>query len=607
MRRSIIRTGFVLVAAATVFAMLSSGIVLGGPPPERPVGPPIRADEGEIMGWIEDLVEIGLKGASEGRRPGTPAAWESAEYIRDRFQEIGLQSVGYSPPEGTTIYTFAADDWGLTVYYDGVEESVDCYPVQYVDSTGPAGIGAPMVYVGSGSEADFAATDVEGKIVLVDIYYPWVSMDWMPVFYSDDPIHQTWYHAPLYSDYPSRYWRAVEHGAVGWIGIFADRPYADGGKKFQAIGSGYDGTVGPIPALWIDKDDGDHLRELIADNTVEADLLLNSSVTPSVEYNVIGMLPGRSDDVILIGAHYDSVFDGATDNAVGVGILLAAAKHLASLPEVSRDSTWVFLCQAGHEAAGMIGARSFIDHHKDDIMENLVIYLNIDHLTAIETDPVQVGEHAGVMALTLCAVPDHPIFIDIITAAVIRYLPTRVMVAPDWNPIFGTPSEPVWKQLGYRVCDFISGPSYYHTTHDTLDKIDRDLLVPSVSFYVDVVRKLDGIPSSLIDTCPPLFTPIYYGVQPTPPIPRTLYLGHGSMSTEGERAQGNGVLFVTGDKIYLGLDGNDWVAWDIIQEGQHGVVKVYECQSELGSLRVRINRESVVATGSKVHFVGENA
>jgi Zn-dependent M28 family amino/carboxypeptidase len=567
----------------------------------------LRPDEGQIFTWIEDLVEIGLRGESEGRRTGTLADWESAAYIRDRFEAFGLQAVGYSPPEGADVYPFTADDWGLTVHYGGVEESIDCYPVQYVNSTDPEGISARMVYVGDGSAAEFEAADVEGKIVLVDIYYPWVPLGWIPVYYFDDPVNQSWYHAPLYSNYPSIYARAVQHGAAGWIGIYADQLYADGGKKFQAIGSGYDGSVGSIPALWIDKDDGAYLKDLVTTHTVEADLLLDAEATPSVTYNVVGVLPGSSDDVILIGAHYDGTFDGATDNAVGVGILLATAKHLAQLPAESRDKTWVFLCQSGHEAAGMVGARSFIDYHKDDIMDNLLIYLNIDHLTAIETDPEQMGEYIGMKAVTLCAVPDHPIFIDIITTAVSRYLPKRVMVAPDWNPIFGTPSEPIWYNLGYRVCDFISGPSYYHTTHDTLDKIDRDELVPSVEFYVDVVRRIDGVPSTLIDTCPPLPTPIYYGTEPTPSIPRTLYSGFGSINADGEPTHGNGVLFVTEDMIHMGVDEADWIVWDIVRQWQHGHVKIYECHGEPGRLLVRINKDSCVATGPGVHFLGSSA
>jgi len=560
----------------------------------------------EIYGWIEDLVGIGLKDGSEGRRAGTSAAWESVDYMRDKFEEFGLQDVGYDPPDGVDIQVFTVDDWGLTVYYDGAEESIDCYPVWYVSSTGPAGIMAPMVYVGSGTEAEFEATDVAGKIVLVDIYYPWVPMSWTPVYYYDDPIDQTWYHAPLYSDYPVIYYRAVEHGAIGWIGIYADQYYAHDGKKFQGIGEGYpDGSVGPIPALWVDKEDGAHLKDLASSYSVDAHLLLDSRLTPSVEYNAVGVLPGKSDDLILLGAHYDATFDGAMDNAVGCGILLAIAKYLAQLPPSCRDKTWMFLSQGGHEECGMAGASSFIASHEDDILTKLVIYFNIEHLASIETDPEQVGENVGIKPIYLCAVPDIPVFIDIISKAVTTYLPTRVLVSPDWNPLFGTPGEPIWKELGYRVCDFISGPSYYHTPDDSLDKIVPEQLVPSTKFYIEVITNLDDIPTNLIDTCPPLPTPIYWGIEPTPQIPRTLYLGCGSMST-GDNYNGKGALFETEDAIYLGVDESEWTAWDIIQRWEKSNVKTYCCQSEeWGILWVHVHKERCLAIGSAVFFVGK--
>jgi len=265
----------------------------------------------------------------------------------------------------------------------------------------------------------------------------------------------------------------------------------------------------------------------------------------------------------------------------------------------------MFLSQGAHEAAGLAGSGSFIDRHKDDILEKLVIYFNMDHLTAIETEPEQVGEeNVGTKALILCAVPDVPVFIDIITKAVMEYVPTKVMVAPDWG-FWGTPGEPIWLDLGYRVCDFISGPSYYHTPDDTLDKIDPEQLVPHTKFYIEVVTALDDVPTNLIDTCPPLPTPVYYGIEPTPPIPRTLYVGCGSMRTD-DKYKGKGALFETEDTIYLGVEESNWIAWDIVQQWEDTDVTIYECQSEWGTLWVYTYKELCLAKGSGTFFVGKD-
>src|SRR5437868_411809 len=53
-------------------------------------------------------------------------------------------------------------------------------------------------------------------------------------------------------------------------------------------------------------------------------------------HNIETQIVGPSDDVVLIGAHYDSVFGapGANDNATGVAAVLALVRHLAkSHPE----------------------------------------------------------------------------------------------------------------------------------------------------------------------------------------------------------------------------------------------------------------------------------
>jgi len=51
-------------------------------------------------------------------------------------------------------------------------------------------------------------------------------------------------------------------------------------------------------------------------------------------HNIEAEIPGTRPDVVLIGAHYDSVFGspGANDNGSGVAALLALARHFAGKP-----------------------------------------------------------------------------------------------------------------------------------------------------------------------------------------------------------------------------------------------------------------------------------
>ena len=79
--------------------------------------------------------------------------------------------------------------------------------------------------------------------------------------------------------------------------------------------------------------------------------------------NLIGYIPGKKQHAIIISAHYDHVgvingeiYNGADDNASGVGGLLAIAKHY------SKNQPQHTLVFAGFDAeeAGLQGAKAFL-------------------------------------------------------------------------------------------------------------------------------------------------------------------------------------------------------------------------------------------------------
>src|SRR5262245_6411891 len=79
--------------------------------------------------------------------------------------------------------------------------------------------------------------------------------------------------------------------------------------------------------------------------------------------NVIGVVRARGPEMIVVGAHHDTVPDspGAYDDAGGVGVLVELARALAREP--SRTRTVVFLSFDGEEAQGRAvtaGSRAWI-------------------------------------------------------------------------------------------------------------------------------------------------------------------------------------------------------------------------------------------------------
>ena len=100
--------------------------------------------------------------------------------------------------------------------------------------------------------------------------------------------------------------------------------------------------------------------------------------------NLLAVIPGTdlADEYVMIGAHYDhlgafgpTIFNGATDNAAGVAIVLAVGAAIDSLPTRPRRSVILALWDA--EEDGLVG--SFVYRLFPLVpLANTVAYINLD-------------------------------------------------------------------------------------------------------------------------------------------------------------------------------------------------------------------------------------
>ena len=67
---------------------------------------------------------------------------------------------------------------------------------------------------------------------------------------------------------------------------------------------------------------------------------------------------------LCLNAHVDGWFDGAGDNADGLAVLMALARHFGR-PEHRPDRTLVLVASAGHHTPGINGPRSFVAANPD--------------------------------------------------------------------------------------------------------------------------------------------------------------------------------------------------------------------------------------------------
>ena len=117
------------------------------------------------------------------------------------------------------------------------------------------------------------------------------------------------------------------------------------------------------------------------------DSILLSGITnyyDNLEYNLVGMLPGKSKpgEIIIFSAHYDhvgiypggkdTIMNGANDDASGVTALLALANYFSKRNDNAR--TIVFCAFAGEEL-GLLGSGEFAAHINP---EQIVAVINIE-------------------------------------------------------------------------------------------------------------------------------------------------------------------------------------------------------------------------------------
>ena len=550
----------------------------------------------EIFGWLSDICDMGW------RIPGSPVDHQAEDYIVNKFIEFGLQDVHKDPIPMTY---WSPLSWSLTVHTEEGSVSIPCWWIVYTGDTGPQGVTAEMVYLGYGTKEDFASKNVEGKIVVVDLPRSWFIYPWLRYGIMPPPPDGTWYppwpkcislfdYDPegwFPQDYThklfidsSPYARALAAGAAGFVGICVD--YFDSPPTYFGP---YDGVMKPLPGLYVGPEDGNLLRSLITDEEpVKGTLVLDVSMVPEYTNNVLGWLPGRTDDIIIIHSHHDGTYSAATEDASGISMVLALAKYFGQIPQCCREKTLLFLATAGH-MYGSLGSKAFVSKYKQLLDEKLVTEIGLEHIYPREYLTI---DHEFVPQ-------DHPTFQGIFVSAnpcLISYT-TKAVVEHDLKGTGILSGPPIsdagaFYAAGYPIIAWVSGPEYLFDINDTPDKIMVEYLNPVASAFVDIVTKIDATPKSLIRANPPLSLPI------------ELYQGYGWMSID-DSYQGNGMLYVTDKVIYLGVEESGWIAWDIVQQWQHRNVKIYKCQSEWGILWVHTDKKHCVAIGPAAFFVGK--
>jgi len=457
---------------------------------------------GRIMSWISSLAELGA------RTPDSPAAITACELIQHELQTMGMTNVRI---EETPTVRWDAEDWSLTV----CGQSIPCSPIRHTFTSGspqrfstPAGgLAAEVAYIGRGAESDFKATDVTGKIVVCDAPFAQIRLqDHEATFYVHDPTgthaddHYLNPYDPPGDTFPRSYYRSLEAGAAGYIGILVDY-YRDRHTYANEAYSVYEGQPMEIPGLWVSSVDGDKIKRLICSDrdVAHASIVLSGILAPATSREVIGVLPGDGPlarESLIVDAHYDSIGTGAVQDASGCGAALAIAEYFSQVPVRERNRSLVFVFNDTHFGDYACHDR-FVARTLPKL--NAVFAVSIEHIGLECVDSPRGPRFTGRPAYRIIWTSPSADVVRLVKGAVVDHnLDGAVVVSSDYSPEeLGGDTDELWR-AGIPVVNHLGVPTYLFDEIDTVDKVAQDQLAPTVAAFVDIISGIDKLPKEAL-------------------------------------------------------------------------------------------------------------
>lgn len=268
------------------------------------------------------------------RVSGTDGELKAAEYLKDKCAELGYEA--HIEPFDVEI----ADIKKAVLIADGKE-----IPCKGFRLAGNADLEAPFYYMPSDNPASLKGC--KGKIVLLDTGVGYF-----------------------------KYQDLLENGAVGIITYDGNANFPDAEMDLKELRPNVTKGV-KIPAVNV------HAKsaiELVRNNVQNVRIILEQDEFMGHSHNVVMDIPGETDEMIILTAHYDTVPSsvGVYDNMSGSVGLLGLAEYFAKNPtHYTLRFVW-----CGSEERGLLGSKAYCEAHKEEL-EKAVLNINLDMIGSI--------------------------------------------------------------------------------------------------------------------------------------------------------------------------------------------------------------------------------
>ncbi len=484
----------------SIFLAVPIALLAAEPPP----APAINPDS--YLSHIKILASEKLK----GRGTGTKQLEEAADYIAKQFKAIGLQPVNGSYFQRFPVTTQARLGGAnkLTFVANG-QKTTHAFDKEFIPLNFSSGgsVSGEVVFVGYSITApeynydDFEGIDVKDKIVVYFRREPQESDDKSPFAGRVYTRH---------SQFDSKATNAKLHGAKAAI-VLTD-VLSSGSGDLEKFAKNAGPASAGIPLLmlkadvaekWFEKA-GKNLRDIHRE--IDRDLKPRPFAFPSsikVEIkadvervvksvrNVVGYLPGETDEYVIVGAHYDHLglgeqFSmapnmvgkphlGADDNASGTSGVVELAKWFGGQPKRKRGL--LFMTFAGEEL-GLLGSAYYANNPLLP-NEKAVTMVNMDMIGRVRDGRVFVGG-AGTGASFAKMLAELP-------------KPEGMQFDMSETAGYGSSDHTSFTTKQIPVLFFFSGlHGDYHKPGDTWEKINAPSAASLLGYIATAIHRLTG-------------------------------------------------------------------------------------------------------------------
>lgn len=246
-----------------------------------------------------------------------------------------------------------------------------------------------------------------------------------------------------------------------------------------------------IGLMMVSKSTGEYLLSEVINGESRIQLIIDvQNQGKETIYVPCGIIEGESEELIIFGAHHDTVYNGqgAVDNTAGAATVQEIARQFGLILESEgKPEHTIWFCTWGGEEEGLWGSREWVQKHKANLNENLRIYINLDmnhvdlerntgitifgnnkkDITEINNIIKEFGkQHSSLYE-------KYPINVRYIESS---EMPNNSDFAPFLNEIDGN-------EFGNVVSCYGSGSSEYHTYLDTMERFNEESLAVSGIIY----------------------------------------------------------------------------------------------------------------------------